>query len=243
MTAGAPRASCALGVDGAGRHGWVGVLVGADGFVAAEVAPRLADLVAAADQRAPAPVQAIGVDMPIGLVDGPRRSADTAARAFVGARRASVFAAPHRSIVDYTDHARANAHLDGLGLPRVSAQAMGLLPRIRAVAAVAAADDRLFEAFPEASFRLLAGRDLSRAKKTAGGALQRLALLAAADPPIVLPSDPEELGPAAAVGLDDLFDAAAVAWTAWRRAGGQAFALGDPDEVDPDTGRRVAVWV
>jgi predicted RNase H-like nuclease len=70
--------------------------------------------------------------------------------------------------------------------------------------------------------------------------LRRIALLAAADPPIVLPA---ELGPAGAVPIDDLLDAAAAAWSARRCALGTALAFGDPDELDVDTGRRIAMWV
>lgn len=232
----------ALGVDAAGRFGWVGIVVDDRGLVGSLLAPGLQALIEAADAAAPAedPIASVGVDIPIGLVDGPKRTADVAARAFVGPRRSSVFWAPHRSALAFTDHAAANAHLASIGMPLLSAQAMGLMARTREAAAVAAGDDRLIEVFPEASFRQLAGAGLAHAKKTAAGALARLALLASADPPIVLPSD---LGPAGAVPLDDAFDAAAAAWSARRHALGRALALGDPAEVDPCTGRRIAVWV
>lgn len=231
-----------LGVDAAGKHGWVGVVIDDAGFAAALVAPALIDLIQQADAATPAerPITAIGVDIPIGLVDGPRRSADAAARAFVGIRRSSVFWAPHRSAIGFTTQAEANAHLAAIGMPMVSAQAMGLMARVRETAEVAAVDDRLVEAFPEASFRQLAGADLPEAKKSASGALHRIELLRRADPSIVLPVD---LGPAGRVPLDDLFDAAAAGWSAHRHARGDAFPLGDPDEIDPVTGRRVAVWV
>lgn len=233
----------ALGVDAAGGRGWVGVVVDRDGFVAAHLAPDLAGLVGIADRAAGAPIEAVGVDIPVGVVEGPRRAADVGARAFVGARRASVFWTPHASALAFTDQAAANAHLAALGVPKVSAQAMALFPRIREAAAVAEADPRIVEVFPEASFRAMAGRDLPAAKRTAAGALDRLQLLAAADPAIVLPADPAQLGPAGAVPLDDLFDAAAAAWSALRVAAGTALALGDPEEVDAATGRRIAVWV
>lgn len=233
----------ALGADAAGGHGWVGVLVSASGFQAALVHRDLAGLVAAADAMAAAAgvrVGSIGVDIPIGLVDGPKRASDVAAREHVGPRRSSVFWAPHRSAAHFTDQASANAHLASIGMPRLSAQAMGLMGRIREAAVVSADDDRLIETFPEASFCQMGGAHLLHAKKTAAGALTRLALLASAQPAIELPP---ALGAAGAVPLDDLFDAAACAWSAWRHVQGQAIALGDPDEVDPGTGRRIAVWV
>lgn len=241
--AGGARAPWALGVDAAGAHGWVGVVVGGSGFQSALVHRELGELVAAADARASAAgthVGAVGVDIPIGLVDGPKRSADVAAKAFVGPRRSSVFWAPHRSAAHFTDQASANAHLGSIGMPKLSAQAMGLMGRIREAAAVAARDERIVETFPEAAFCQMGGAHLAHYKKTAAGAIARLSLLAAADPAVVLPAD---LGDAGAVPLDDLFDAAACAWSAWRVVHGQAVALGDPGEVDPVTGRRIAVWV
>jgi predicted RNase H-like nuclease len=231
-----------LGVDAAGRFGWVGVVVDDQGFAGAHLGTTLVEVIAAADAAAPSaePIGAVGVDIPIGLVDGPKRTADVAARAFVGDRRSSVFWAPHRSALDFTTQAEANAHLAAAGLPMLSAQAMGLMARIRETAPVAAADGRVVEIFPEASFRQMAGAGLPHAKRSAGGALHRLALLRQADPAIELPP---ELGPAGAVPIDDLFDAAACAWSARRKALGHAIALGDPDERDPATGRRIAVWV
>lgn len=234
----------ALGVDAAGRHGWVAVAVDASGFAGAHLAPTLRDVIAAADADAlragpGAAIAAVGVDIPIGLIDGPQRAADRAARAFVGPRRASVFWAPHRSALGFTDQASANAHLAGLGMPKLSSQAMGLMARMREAAALVVDDPRLVETFPEASFCQMAGRHLPHAKRTAAGAVDRLGLLAAADPPLRLDGD---LGAAGVVPLDDLFDAAACAWSAWRVVRGEAVALGDPDEVDSATGRRIAVW-
>jgi predicted RNase H-like nuclease len=233
-----------LGVDAAGRHGWVGVAIDDGGLVGVHLALGLGDLIAEADAAAldagAGPLAVVGVDIPIGLVDGPRRSADVAARSFVGVRRSSVFPAPPRSALGFATQAEANAHLAQRGLPLLSAQAVALFARIREAEAVARTDGRLREVFPEASFRQLAGAALPEPKKAAAGALRRLELLAAASPSIVLPAD---LGPAGAVPLDDVFDAAAVAWSALRCAHGRAVALGHPDEVDPRSGRRIAVWV
>jgi predicted RNase H-like nuclease len=239
--------SAALGVDAAGGAGWVGVLIGPEGWVGAVVHRELAALVAEAEALAAErglSVDAVGVDIPIGLVDGPRRGADVAARELVGVRRSSVFWAPHRSILDVAPagHAAANDHLGALGVPKVSAQAWNLVPRIAEATALAVHEPRLHEVFPEASFRMLAGHELAHPKRTAAGALARLALLGAADPPIHLPAAPEALGPAGSVALDDLFDAGAAAWSARRVARGEALALG-AGERDPVTGHRIAVWV
>lgn len=227
-----------LGVDLAGRHGWVGVVVDDGGFCSAHVHVDLAALVA--DAEADLDVDVVGVDIPIGLVDGPRRSCDVAARQFVGpGRRSSVFSAPPRCVLDATDYGAANALLTGRGLPKLSKQAFFLLPGIRQAAALLPSGPEVLEVFPEATFRQLAGRPLDWSKKTWSGSAQRRELLANADSPVVVPWD---LGPAGAVPVDDVLDAAAAAWTARRHAQGRAEALGDPDETDPETGRRIATW-
>ena len=230
----------ALGVDAAGRAGWLGIVVGDDGFEAAHVEVALDDLVAAAEDHLDQRLDAIGIDIPIGLVDGARRSVDVAARTYVGPRRSSVFAAPNAGVLHCGTQAEANEWLAARGLPLMSSQSVALLPRIREAAARAAGDDRVIEVFPEATFRHLAGEPVTGYKKSWGGTVQRLGLLAEADPPIVVPWD---LGPAARVPVDDVFDAAAVAWSAHRYAHGRAVAHGDPAEIDPKTGRRIAMWV
>jgi predicted RNase H-like nuclease len=76
-------------------------------------------------------------------------------------------------------------------------------------------------------------RRLQNRKRSAGGAIERLALLRIHG--ILL--DHANLGTAATVPLDDLLDAAACAWTAARR---NAASLPDPPE---DRGAlAVAIW-
>ena len=229
----------AIGVDAAGRAGWVGVVVDEAGFVAAHVHLGLVDLLAAAEAGLGRRLDAVGIDIPIGLIDARVRSVDVAARAYVGPRRSSVFPAPHPAVLHLDDHAEVNRTLVALGWPRISIQAFHLFPRIREAAALGA-DRRVFEAFPEASFRALAGRVLASSKKTWNGQAERRSLLRAADPPIDVPA---ALGPAGAVPADDVLDAAAAAWSAQRFATGRAEPHGDPGEIDPTTGRRVAMWV
>ncbi|HEX2575911.1 MAG TPA: DUF429 domain-containing protein, partial [Aquihabitans sp.] len=194
----------ALGADAAGRAGWVGVAVDDGGFASAHLHATLAGLVAEAEAAAPTALDGIGVDIPIGLVDARTRSADVAARAYVGPRRSSVFPAPHPAVVHLDDHAEVNRALVALGRPRISVQAFRLFPRVREATALAA-DARVVEVFPEASFRALAGEPLLAAKKTWDGQALRRALLAGADPPIALP---DRLGAAGSVPVDDVLDAA-----------------------------------
>lgn len=229
----------ALGADAAGKRGWIGVVIDDRGWCSAHLAKALTDLVALADDALEGPVDAIGIDIPIGLVDAPARSADLACRAMVGPRRSSVFPAPHPSVIGLTDLREVNDRLRGLGHPGMSAQGFMLFERIREVAGLAD-DPRMIEVFPEASFTQLAGGHVTSTKKSWNGLVARRALLLAADPPIVVPDHLDVVGD---VPADDLLDAASAAWSAWRYAHGTALALGDEADVDAITGRRVAVWV
>lgn len=226
-----------LGVDAAGKAGWVGVVVDDGGFVSAHVAVGLADLVAAADDLGR--IDVVGIDIPIGLVDAPKRTADIASRAYVGPRRSSVFPAPHPAVVHLDDYDEVNAVLRRLGHDATSRQGFNLYPRVREAAALAR-DPRVVEVFPEASFRAMGESFLTSSKKTWNGTAERVARLAGTRPSIVVPSP---LGDPGEVPADDVFDAAAAAWSAWRHAHGAAVALGDAGELDAVTGRRVAVWV
>ncbi len=228
-----------MGVDAAGRAGWIGVVVDDGGFVTAHLHGELAGLLDDAEQALGTALDAIGVDIPIGLVDARVRSVDVAARAYVGPRRSSVFPAPHPAVVHLEAHAEVNEALVALGRPRISVQAFHLFGRVREASGLAS-DVRVFEGFPEASFRALAGGPLAAAKKTWSGQAHRRTLLAGATPSVVIPDD---LGPAGLVPVDDVLDAAAVAWSALRYARGEAEAFGDPAEIDDVTGRRVAMWV
>jgi predicted RNase H-like nuclease len=58
---------------------------------------------------------------------------------------------------------------------------------------------------------------------------------------------PDDLGRAGRVAVDDLLDAAAVAWSAGRIATGQASCLPDPPQAGPPQagpdGRAIAIWL
>lgn len=229
-----------LGIDGAGRHGWVGVVAGRDGFAGADVALTVTELIERTEQLMGEPLATVGIDIPIGLPPTPARAVDRLAREFVGPkRRSSVFAAPHPSIIEFDDHAEAGTRLSEQGLPGISIQGFRLIPKIREVAAVAH-DTRVVEVFPEASFCALAERHITTSKKSWDGMVERRRLLSRADSPIVVP---DSLGPAGQVPVDDVLDAAAAAWSAWRMATGKGECIGDPTEFDPVTGRPIGMWV
>ncbi len=217
-----------VGVDAAGRHGWVGVLVDDGGVLGARTGA-LADVVAWAE-----PVDVVGVDIPIGDVPGGVRRAEAAARAFVGPRAASVFSPPPLDVLAAT-YAEANAALAARGAPRLSRQAWALGPKMLEAAALAATDRRVHEVHPEVSFRQMAGAPLPWSKRSWNGLMLRRRLLAAAGLAL-----PEELPGAGGVPADDVVDATAVAWSARRIAAGTARTFPDPpEEVD---GRLVAIW-
>ncbi len=209
------------GVD-ACRGGWVAIVLDAGAFADSISATTFARLLMSLEAAA-----AIGVDIPIGLPDEGPRAADLAARTFVGPRRGSVFPTPPRSVLQAATYAEARKVL-----PSLSAQSFALGKKILEVEACL--EERVFEVHPEVSFAALAGRHLRHPKRAWNGQTERRHLLTAAG--IVLP-DELTAGRAAA---DDVLDAAVAAWTANRKANGQAATL--PAEPPLRDGRAVAIW-
>jgi predicted RNase H-like nuclease len=224
----------AVGVDG-WRGGWVAVVLDDGRWTATRAAAGLGELLAACPGAA-----AIGVDMPLGLVARGWRHADDLAAARLGAQRSRVFRVPPRPAWQAATHRDAVAVCRTLTDPPAgfSVQAWSLKGKIREAEAVRADHPgRLFEVHPELSFAALdGGTVIAASKRTWNGQLTRRAALARAG--IILPDD---LGPAGAVPADDILDAAAVAWTAARIAGGTAGSFPDPPQPD-DAGHPIAVW-
>lgn len=171
--------------------------------------------------------RAIGVDIPIGL-PGParRRQADEVARRFVGPRGSSVFPTPSRKLLEAEFRA-------GLGISR---QSHSLGAKILEVEGAAVADHRVVEVHPEVSFRSMAGEHLRYPKRTWNGLVERRGLLA--EQGLVVPE--ADLGKAGRAAPDDVLDAAAAAWSAHRKALGEARSLPEPPEMID--GRLVAIW-
>ena len=226
LTSGSGRV---LGIDAAAKYGWVGVVLDDGSFDSA----RVGTLRAVIDWAEP--VDAIGVDIPIGHVANGSRRADTEARAFVGARASSVFAAPPIDVLGAASYGEANASLAARGVPMLSRQAWALIPKIVEAASIAATDERVFEVHPEVSFRELAGENLNWSKKSWNGLHLRRRLLAEAGVAL-----PEVISEVAGIAADDVVDAAIAAWSARRIATGVARSLPDPPEESG--GRSVAIW-
>jgi predicted RNase H-like nuclease len=171
------------------------------------------------------PVDVVGIDIPIGLPSTTPRAADAAAQRFLGARRSTVFWTPVREALEAPTLTEAVAVARARTGAGISAQAYALRTRILEVDAWApSAGVDVREVHPEVSFAVLSGAPIGSSKRTWNGLHDRLAALAAAG--IELPS---RLGPAgAAAGIDDVVDAAAVAWSAARIATGTAVSFPCP---------------
>ncbi|MGB7817688.1 MAG: DUF429 domain-containing protein [Ornithinibacter sp.] len=217
-----------LGVDGCSA-GWLGaLLVPGAPRPRVVIAPTIAELVETV--RADVALQVVGIDIPIGLPDDTTRQADALARRALPGRASSVFTtltrlaylAPTRLEAD-----SINRNLSGQG---VGAHAFALRDKILEVDAWLRTRPSVdvIEVHPELSFATMAGAPMSHAKKAEAGAAERLAALAAAG--VARPSVLSGSGYA----VDDVLDACAVAWTAARRAAGEALSHPDPPEVFGD---------
>ena len=184
------------------------------------------------------PAEAVGIDMPLGLLAEGWRVSDRLARARLGRRGVTVFAIPPRPVWladSYGEANRACRDLTGKGL---SAQTWGLRGKLleadayRRTAAARPHPARLYEVHPELAFAALAGAPLAASKHTEAGLVLRRELLAQAGltlPPKI-PRVPE----------NDLLDAAAVAWSARRIAAARAVTLTDPAQR-ADDGTEIAI--
>ena len=224
-----------LGVD-ACAAGWVGVvLVPGAPRPRVVVAPTIAELVETV--RADVPIAVAGIDIPIGLPDRTIRQADVLARRALPGRASSVFTTLTRPAYLAGTRVEADAVNRGLSGQGVGAQAFALRAKILEVDAWLRSRPTVdvVEVHPEVSFASMAGAALP-GKRTPEGRAARLAALAAAG--IARPSVLKGSGYAP----DDVLDACAVAWTAHRRAVGEARTLPDPPEVFGD-GIRAAIVV
>ena len=216
-----------------------------DAHVRAAASPTLAGLL----ERI-AETDAVGIDMPIGLPaaaeKGGRRCEQLARKSLVG-RASCVFNSPSRVALAHTDFLAASAANRDSGPDRLglSKQTFALFPKLREVDALLSADtqDRLFEVHPELSFCLLSkslcGDGRLAPKKTFGGALERLDLLAQVGLTGIraLLARCREFGAAE----DDIIDAAVAAWTAGRKVTGQARRFPEQPDQDP-RGLWMEIW-
>jgi predicted RNase H-like nuclease len=218
-----------LGIDACAK-GWVSIELRWGVFAAAYIAECLTILLSTVEDIQD--VQAVGIDMPLGLVDAGWRQADLAAQAFVGARRASVFRVPPRAVWR-AEHwhedswEQANHRCRQLTSHGLARQTWGLRDKLReANQCQASGQYPLHEVHPEVSFAAMNGQPLAHRKTSWTGQMTRRALLARHG--IHLPN---HLGDAGDAGPDDVLDAAAAAWSAQRIATGHASRL--PTQAPP----------
>jgi predicted RNase H-like nuclease len=222
------------GVDGC-RAGWVAFKVEVPSFT---TSVEVIDLPAWLRERPP-DLACVGIDIPIGLLEGPR-ACDLAARKLLKRPRgSSVFPAPCRAAVraaTYEEASAVNRRNTGRGL---SQQAWGIAPKIKQVDDVITSECQrwAFEVHPEVCFWALNGcRPMNYNKKTRDGSLERLASLRGVFPRI----DEHLANRPPRVGEDDLLDAAAAAWSALRLHNTEALPVCTPERDAKDLS--VTIW-
>jgi predicted RNase H-like nuclease len=112
------------GVDGC-RDGWIVVALDGGRFAGAGKYATFRDVLDAAGDA-----DAIGVDIPIGLLPEGDRLCDRLAREYVGFRRGSVFQVPPRAAVEAGSYEEASAHARALMGKAISKQVYALFPKI-----------------------------------------------------------------------------------------------------------------
>lgn len=237
------NATTVAGVDGC-KGGWFAVLWNAEsGSMNGRVLPDFAGVLEFA-----ASACAVGVDMPIGLLDHARpggRLCDVFARTLLHPTRMScVYSPPVRGTLEAHSYAEALAvnrsssgHICGF-----SKQCFGILPKIREVDRFLSPElqETVREVHPEVSFRTMnQGVTLSLPKRTLEGRAARLELLVRNGfAPLIA-----QLFARRAEGADpdDILDACAACWTARRIAEGTATRI--PQEPHRDArGLRMEIW-
>jgi len=230
--------SAVMGVDGC-RGGWVGVIWDGSKSIAIR-ALTLAELVNDANTVA---VTVIGVDMPMGLPDAHARQADRLAQRALGRRASSIFVTPTRSALAMPTQAQASLVNKEHGGPGVSIQAFNLRPKVLEVDEFlrqGKSDDsrRFVEVHPELSFQVMNDGPLEFSKRTEQGQSERQTLLTS----VGIHVDPASVTVPGRVSVDDVLDAGAAAWSAFRVRDGHARCLPDPPEINSD-GIPASIWV
>jgi predicted RNase H-like nuclease len=209
------------GVDGC-PAGWIAALWDGAGYLTSQLCATFAEVMAL-------PAEIIAVDMPIGLPECSGRPPEREVRAKLGARQSSVFAVPCEKAIycaDYLEACRINLlHSDP---PRkVSKQCFHLFPKMREIDALVAPDhqSRIYESHPELAFWVMNGEmPLLLPKKVRGQPhlpgleLRRTLLRQSGIPVDGLLHDYRRRD----VGADDLVDACACTFVAWRILNGRS---------------------
>ena len=183
-------------------------------------------------------VMCIGVDIPIGLSESfqPRRC-DQLARSLIRTRSSSVFPAPDRRLLRFAEleYGAANGYsreYSGKGLTR---QSFAIFEKIDQVDRVMTPrlQANVFEVHPEVCFWAAADKHpLRHPKRKREGFEERREILNRVLPGVVIPTFDEAKGIVHGAKPDDVLDAIAAAWTAWRNARGLSERIPVPAELD-----------
>ena len=168
----------------------------------------------------------IGIDMPIGLVDGPPRACDIASRRFLGRAGSSVFPSPPRAALPHTDYRAALAAARSATGRGISKQTFNIMSKIAELDSLIDPTNQhaIVEVHPECAFKTLnEGEALPSKKTTAGQDLRHRLLAEHFDVPATAPRG---------AAIDDLLDAYAVLWSTqrYRRGVHRQFGDGQRDE-------------
>lgn len=209
------------GVDGC-PAGWIAALWNGADELTLRLCPSFADVMALH-------AQIIAVDMPIGLPERSGRAPEREVRARLGERQSSVFAVPAEKAVycaEYPEACRVNLlHSDPP--KKVSKQCFHLFPKMREIDGLIAPrhQSRIFESHPELAFWVMNGETpLSLPKKMKSqpypeGLDLRRSLLRRHGVPVDGLSHEYRRRD---VGPDDLLDACACTFVAWRILNGRS---------------------
>jgi predicted RNase H-like nuclease len=186
----------------------------------------------------------IAIDIPIGLLSESApggRECDHQARKLLKRRASSVFTPPSRRLLPATSYEQVRTQ----GMSR---QTFGIVPKIREVDRLMTPvlQQTIHEAHPELAFMSLTGAPMRHNKKTPAGRAERLqALLQASNPrwptirQALTPSF--DMFPRSHVAPDDILDAYALTWIAYRIATAQANRLPPQPPVDA-RGLCMEIW-
>ena len=175
----------------------------------------------------------VGVDMPIGLLDGPPRACDVAARKYLGPARSSVFPAPPRAALACADYPSALAVARAATGRGISKQTFNIMQKVAELDDLIDSGTRcsLIEVHPECTFKMLNDDRNLPSKKTNDGRVMRRRLLAEHfDIPLHAPKG---------ASIDDLLDAYAVLWSAQRFRRGEHRVFGDGQRDARDIEMRI----
>ena len=182
-------------------------------------------------------LRALAIDIPIGLLVGPR-DCDTARRLLGSPRACSVFSAPCREALSAVDYAAACGANEARTGRRLSQQSWAIARKIKEVDDVIerAHQQWAFEVHPEVCFWNIAGkRAMAHRKKSSAGRNERSMVLSDHVPRIGEYAARKPKG----IAADDLLDAAVAALTARRWLQGKADRVCEP-QLDP-RGLRVEI--